>query len=89
MRNATLVKRILEKFNKVYGYADKVRCDEPLFLLDASLNNINLRTQFDEIIEADDEDRVPNVINEELVIIYACLNYVVSGLREEYGVLRY
>ena len=89
MRNATLVKRILEKFNKVYGYADKVRCDEPLFLLDASLNNINLRTQFDEIIEADDEDRVPNVINEELVIIYECLNYVVSGLREEYGVLRY
>ena len=89
MRNATLVKRILEKFNKVYGYADKVRCDEPLFLLDASLNNINLRTQFDEIIEADDADRVPNVINEELVIIYECLNYVVSGLREEYGVLRY
>ena len=89
MRNATLVKRILEKFNKVYSYADKVRCDEPLFLLDASLNNINLRTQFDEIIEADDEDRVPNVINEELVIIYECLNYVVSGLREEYGVLRY
>lgn len=89
MRNATLVKRILEKFNKVYGYADKVRCDEPLFLLDASLNNINLRTQFDEIIEADDEGRVPNVINDELVIIYECLNYVVSGLREEYGVLRY
>ena len=76
MRNATLVKRILEKFNKVYGYADKVRCDEPLYGLEKSLNNINLRTQFDEIIEADDEDRVPNVINEELVIIYACLNYV-------------
>ena len=89
MRNATLVKRILEKFSKVYGYADKMRCDGPLFLLDASLNNINLRTQFDEIIAADDEDRVPNVINEELVIIYDCLTYVVLGLREEYGVLRY
>ena len=89
MRNATLVKRILEKFNKVYGYADKVRCDEPLFLLDASLDNNNLRTQFNEIIEADDEGRIANVSNDDLVIIYACLNYVVSGLREEYGVLRY
>jgi len=89
MKNSTLINKILDRFNKVYDYTDLAGGDDPLNVLDDALDRINLYDEYSAIMESFVEDLpAPELANNDLVAILACVNDVIIELRSEYGRLR-